>query len=78
MKIQSNLVFIKHTYDLIGFVDLGDPEINFNSFEDESELATHILFFYLRGICTNLKYSFAHFATTYVTALPDSNILESS
>ena len=68
MKIRSNLVFNKHTEELIGFVDLGDPELNFNSFDKQSKLATHTLVFYLRGICTNLKYSLAHFATDGVTA----------
>ena len=29
MKIQFNLVFDKHSGDLIGFVDLGDPMVNF-------------------------------------------------
>ena len=28
MKIQSNLVFDKHSGDLIGFIDLGDPMTN--------------------------------------------------
>ena len=29
MKIQKNLVWDKHTGDLIGFVDLGDTELNY-------------------------------------------------
>ena len=29
MKIQENLVWDKHTGDLIGFVDLGDAELNY-------------------------------------------------
>ena len=68
MKIRSNLVFNKHTEKLIGFLDLGDPQINYNMLEDESKLATYVLCFYLRGIATNLKYSFAHFATSGATA----------
>ena len=28
MKVQSNLVFDKHTNELIGFVDLGDEDVN--------------------------------------------------
>ena len=68
MKIRSNLVFNKHTEELIGFRDLGDPQINYNMLEDESKLATYVLCFYLRGIATNLKYSFAHFATSGATA----------
>ena len=68
MKIRSNLVFNKHTEELIGFVDLGDPELNFNSFEGQPKLATYTLCFYLRGICTNLKFSLAHFSTSGVKA----------
>ena len=68
MKIRSNLVYNKHTEELIGFLDLADPQINYNMLEDESKLATYVLCFYLRGIATNLKYSFAHFATSGATA----------
>ena len=65
MKIRSNLVFNKHTEEL---TDLGDPQINYNMLEDEPKLATYVLCFYLRGIATNLKYSFAHSATSGATA----------
>ena len=45
MKIKEDLVFDKHTGDLIGFVDLGDPERNDNAFGEEniSKLASHVL-----------------------------------
>ena len=55
MKIRSNLVFDKITGQLICFTDLGDPVLNYAHLEDES-LASHILVFLLRGMCTNLKY----------------------
>ena len=45
MKIQSNLVFDKHSGDLIGFVDLGDPMTNYASLGDEDIMATHALAF---------------------------------
>ena len=62
MKIKSNLVFDKHSGELIGYLDPGEPEKNFATIEEENNtLATHALVFYLRG--TNLKYSFAYFAT---------------
>ena len=35
MKIQQNLVFDKHSGELIGYVDLGDPEKNFSTFDNE-------------------------------------------
>lgn len=69
MKIKSNLVFDKNSEQLIGFVDLGDPELNFNCYDDQKELATHTLVFYIRGLCTDLKYSLAHFATDGITGV---------
>lgn len=50
MKIQENLIFDKYTGKLIGFVDLGDPDLNYGCFEKVDKVATHILAFYLRGI----------------------------
>lgn len=74
MKIKSNLVFDKNNDELIGFVDLGDPDINFFSFgEEENTLATHVLIFYLRGLATTLKYCFSYFATT---AIKSDQIME--
>ena len=68
MKIQENLVFDKYTGTLVGFVDLGDPELNFSCFEKNDKIAIHILSFYVRGIATDLKFAFAYFATTSVKA----------
>ena len=50
--------------DLIGFVDLGDPELNFATLKKSSELASHVLVFLLRSIVNPLKFSLANFATT--------------
>ena len=63
MQIKSNLVFDKHSGELIGYLDPGDPENIFATIEENNTLATHALVFYLRGIVTNLKCSFAYFAT---------------
>ena len=41
IKIKSNLVFDKNNDELIGFVDLGHPDLNFSSFEEENSSATH-------------------------------------
>ena len=69
MKVKSNLVFDKYTGELIGFLDLGDPDINFATLDEEDELATHALVFFLRGLCSDLKFSLAYFSTNNVTAL---------
>ena len=47
MKIQSKLIFDKHSNELIGFVDLGEEELNISS--GSSDLATHALVFFVRG-----------------------------
>ena len=36
IKIQEDLVFDKYTDELIGYVDLGDPSINYSTFSDSS------------------------------------------
>eukprot|EP00795_Rhopilema_esculentum_P005771 gene5771-11054_t len=59
MKIKANLVF--DTGNLIGFTDLGDPELNYGTIKKVDELASHAMVFLLRGVCTDLWYSFASF-----------------
>ena len=41
MKVQENLVWDKHTGDLIGFVDLGDPHLNYVTLQKHDEVASH-------------------------------------
>ena len=66
MKIQEDLVWDKHTGELIFFVDLGDIKLNYATFQDVKELATHFLVFLVKSIVNPLSYSFATFATTGV------------
>ena len=68
MKIQDDLVWDKHTGESIGFVDLGDPDLNYGTLKDTNELATHVLVFLICSIVNPLAYSFATFATSGVTA----------
>ena len=69
MKIKINLVFDKHSGELSGFVDLGDPDKNFTSMDSKMKtLASHALVLYHQGICTDLKYSLAYFTTRGVTS----------
>ena len=44
MKMTSNLVLEKLTGELIGYVDLGDPDINFGTLEKADKLASHGLY----------------------------------
>ena len=59
IKIQEKLVFDKYTGDLVGFVDLGDPEMNFSTFEDTNKLASYVMMYCIRGLASDLKFSFA-------------------
>ena len=68
MKIKSNLVFDKVTGELIGYVDLGDPEVNYATLNKIDEVASHAMVFLVRGVCTELKFSLAYFATDGVTS----------
>ena len=68
MKVQDSLVWDKHTGDLIGYVDLGDADINFATLEKTDEVATHILVFMIRSIVNPFKFSLANFATTGATS----------
>ena len=63
VKIQADLVYNRHSGELIDFTNLGEPDINLGTLKNFDELATHVLVFYLRGIKSDLKYSFAYFAT---------------
>ena len=68
IKIQENLVFDKYTGDLIGYVNLGDIELNYSTLQDVNDLATHALVHYVRGIASDLKFSLAYFTTKDVIA----------
>ena len=61
MKIQSNLVFDKHSNELIGFVNLGEEELNISS--SSSDLATHALVFFIQGAASKLEYDLGYFQT---------------
>lgn len=50
MKVESNLVFDKIKDELIGYVDLGDPDVNFATLKKADDLARHALVFMVRGV----------------------------
>ncbi len=68
MKIQEDLVWDKNTGELIGFVDLGDADVNYATLAKSQELTSHVLVFLVKSIVNPLSYSFATFATNGVTA----------
>ena len=77
VRIKDSLVYDKHSFRLIGLVDIGKVNNELIRFEqscDESttmpelEIAKYMLVFMVRGICTSLKFPFAQFATKNMTA----------
>ena len=76
MKIKEDLVFNKHTCKLIGFTNIGDINAQLDKLEKEcqsepkahSNVATHMLLFMVRGMCSSLEFPYAHFATKGVTS----------
>ena len=68
MKIQENLVWDKHTGDLIGYVDFGDAELNYATLQNSTNIATHVLVFLLCSVVNPFKFSLANFATTGATS----------
>ena len=68
IKVKSNLVFNKKNDELVGFVDVGDPELNYSTFTNSDQLATHALVYYVRGLYSSLKLSLAYFATHCATS----------
>ena len=69
MKIQENLVWDKHSGDLIGYVDLGDNEVNYATLKNAEHLASHVLVFLVCGIVNPFKFPLANFATTGATSI---------
>ena len=68
IKVRPNLFFNKYNDELIGFVDLGDPELNYSSFTDSDQSATHTLVYYVHGLCSSLKFPLACFAAHCATS----------
>lgn len=69
MKVKKDLVYNKHTSQIVGFVNPGSTEQQLLALEQEersaaSPLATHVLQFMVRGICMRLDYTVSHFATS--------------
>ena len=78
VKIKENLVFDKHTCELIGFTDLGSINNHLDRVQEQCQsnqsspshknVATHMLLFMVRGMFTHLEFPYAHFATRGATA----------
>ena len=54
MKVQEDLVWDKHTGELMGYVHLGDGEINAATLKNTEAIASHVLVFLVRGVVNPL------------------------
>ena len=63
MKIQDDLVWDKHTGELIGFVDLGDIDLNYATLNKVDKIASHVLVFLVKSVINPLSFSLAIFPT---------------
>ena len=70
VKVKEDLVYNKHSGELVGFVNITDINQHLTALEracstEEDEhipqLATHMLVFMVRGICSSLKFAYAQF-----------------
>lgn len=77
MKIKEDLVFDKHTCELIGFANAGEINNHLDSFKRQCNnptqnghpnVATHMLMFVARGIFTSLEFPYAQFPTRDASA----------
>ena len=58
----------KYSGALIGYTNLGDPDINYATLRRMDDIATHALVFMVCRICTKMKSSLGYFATNAVTS----------
>ena len=73
IRIKSDLVYNKHSGELIGFLDLGGIGNDIQNMEESVKkenkpLARYVLVLMVRGVSSNIKFPLAHFATNGVTS----------
>ena len=68
MKIQQNLVWDKHTGEFIGYVDIGEIELNYATLPIVNGIASHVMVFLVCSIVNPFKFSLANFATRDIQA----------
>ena len=75
MKVKEDLVYNKHSGEMIGFVSLGDINKDLSEFEetcsierDHPSIAKQLLVFMVRGLLFKLEFPYAHFTSRGVTA----------
>ena len=70
MKIKEDLVYNKHTGQIVGFTNLDDVSQRLLQLENEGDcppVASHVLTIMVRGVFFKIEFPYAHFGTTGVT-----------
>ena len=68
MEIQENLLWDKDNGELIGYVDLGDIDLNYATLLKVITVTSHVVAFWIRTIVNPFKFSLANFATDDISA----------
>ena len=71
MKIKQDLVFDKHTGEIIGFTNLGainEDLKNTDLSKSSNVMATHMMATMVRSVCADFKFQLSHYPTTNTTA----------
>ena len=68
MKIKENLVWDKHTWELIGYVDLGDIELSYAKLLKVNEIASHVMVSLVHSIVNPFKFTLDNVATKDIQA----------
>ena len=59
MKIQDDLVWDKNIGELVGFLDLGDVDLNCATLPKVDKLASYVMVFLIKSVMNPLAYTFA-------------------
>ena len=68
IKIHENLVWDKHTGELIGYVNLGDIELSYATLPKFNEITSHVMTFLVPSIVNPFKFNMVNFATKDIQA----------
>jgi hypothetical protein len=71
MHIRDDLVYNKHTGELVGFVNLDTVNnhlMHLGKYDEKASLATYVFVLMVRGLFINLEFPYASFPTKGVTA----------
>ena len=75
MKVKEGIVYDKHEFRVVGFVNLGDVNNQLLNFErhlqgtaENTHVAKQVLVFMVRGIFTRLTFPYAQFPTAGISA----------